>query len=125
MLGAVLITGALMLLVYTIVKPAAETAGARPARSAFGAVAIALLAAFLVREATAANPLIPLRIFRSRNVSGANAIQALVVAGMFGMFFLGALYMQRVLGYARSRPGSRSCRRRSSWARCRCATPSR
>ncbi len=41
----------------------------------------------------------PLRIFRSRNVSGANAIQALTVAGMFGMFFMGALYMQRVLGY--------------------------
>ena len=41
----------------------------------------------------------PLRIFRSRNVSGANAIQALMVAGMFGMFFLGALYLQRVLGY--------------------------
>jgi MFS family permease len=41
----------------------------------------------------------PLRIFRSRNVSGANAVQALLVAGMFGMFFLGALYLQRVLGY--------------------------
>ena len=45
------------------------------------------------------NPLIPLRIFRSRNVSGANVIQALTVAGMFGMFFLGSLYLQRVLGY--------------------------
>ncbi|HEX2088160.1 MAG TPA: MFS transporter, partial [Solirubrobacteraceae bacterium] len=45
------------------------------------------------------NPLIPLRIFRSRAVSGANAIQVLTVAGMFGMFFLGALYLQRVLGY--------------------------
>ena len=41
----------------------------------------------------------PLRIFRSRNVSGANVVQALMVAGMFGMFFLGALYLQRVLGY--------------------------
>ena len=41
----------------------------------------------------------PLRIFRSRNVTGANAVQALMVAGMFGMFFLGALYLQRVLGY--------------------------
>jgi MFS family permease len=53
-----------------------------------------------VREATASNPLIPLRIFRSRNVSGANAIQALFVAGMFGMFFMGALYLQRILGYS-------------------------
>jgi predicted MFS family arabinose efflux permease len=58
-----------------------------------------LLVAFVVREATARNPLVPLRIFRSRNVSGANVIQALTVAGMFGMFFLGALYLQRVLGY--------------------------
>src|SRR5215212_7258510 len=41
----------------------------------------------------------PLRLFRSRNVAGANAVQALFVAGMFGMFFLGALYLQRVLGY--------------------------
>src|SRR5204862_2648301 len=43
--------------------------------------------------------LMPLRLFRSRTVSGANAVQALLVVGMFGMFFLGALYMQRVLGY--------------------------
>ena len=41
----------------------------------------------------------PLRLFRSRNVAGANVIQALLVAGMFGMFFLGALYMQQILGY--------------------------
>ena len=41
----------------------------------------------------------PLRLFRSRNVAGANVVQALLVAGMFGMFFLGALYLQRILGY--------------------------
>jgi MFS family permease len=62
-------------------------------------VSLLLLFAFVVREARASNPLIPLRIFRSRNVSGANTLQALLVAGMFGMFFMGALYMQRVLGY--------------------------
>ena len=66
---------------------------------AFVAVSLALLAAFVGREATARKPLIPLRIFRSRNVSGANAIQALLIAGMFGMFFLGTLYLRRVLGY--------------------------
>ena len=42
----------------------------------------------------------PLRLFRSRNVAGANVLQALLVAGMFGMFFLGALYLQRVLDYS-------------------------
>ena len=98
-LGAVLITGALMLLVYTIVKPAADYGWGSGRTLALGAGSLALLAAFVAREATASNPLIPLRIFRSRNVSGANAIQALFVAGMFGMFFLGALYLQRVLGY--------------------------
>ena len=46
-----------------------------------------------------ARPLVPLRIFRSRNVAGANLIQVLSVAGMFGMFFLGALYLERVLRY--------------------------
>jgi EmrB/QacA subfamily drug resistance transporter len=98
--GAVLITGSLMLGVYTIVKPAADYGWGAGRTLLLGAVAVALLVAFIVREATARNPLVPLRIFRSRNVSGANVVQALSVAGMFGMFFLGALYMQRVLGYA-------------------------
>jgi hypothetical protein len=48
---------------------------------------------------TAKTPLVPLDIFRSRAVSAANAIQALSIAGMFGMFFLGVLYLQQVLGY--------------------------
>jgi EmrB/QacA subfamily drug resistance transporter len=99
-LGAALVTGALMLLVYTIVEPAADEGWGATRTLALGAGAVALLVAFLVREATASNPLIPLRIFRSRNVSGANAIQALFVAGMFGMFFMGALYLQRILGYS-------------------------
>jgi EmrB/QacA subfamily drug resistance transporter len=88
--GAVLVTGALMLAVYTIV--AERTA-------AFAGLTLALFVAFIAREATAAHPLMPLRIFRSRTVAGANAVQALSVAGMFGTFFLGALYLQRVLGY--------------------------
>lgn len=44
-------------------------------------------------------PLVPLRIFRSRNVSGANLVMTLMAAGLFGMFLVGALYLQRVLGY--------------------------
>ena len=63
------------------------------------AVSLALVAAFVVRQARIANPLMPLRLFQSRNVAGANVVMALLVAGMFAMFFLGALYMQRVLGY--------------------------
>src|SRR4051795_1889873 len=96
--GAALVTGALMLGVYTILEAgnygwgSAHTLG-------FGATSLALLAGFIGREARIANPLMPLRLFRSRNVAGANLVQALFVAGMFGMFFLGALYLQRVLGY--------------------------
>jgi EmrB/QacA subfamily drug resistance transporter len=97
--GAILITSSLMLGVYTIVKPAAEDGWGSGEALALGAASLVLLIAFIAREATARNPLVPLRIFRSRNVAGANVIQALTVAGMFGMFFLGALYLQRVLGY--------------------------
>jgi EmrB/QacA subfamily drug resistance transporter len=98
-LGAVLITGALMLLVYTIVKPAADFGWGAGRTIGLGSAAFGLLGAFIWREATADRPLIPLRIFRSRSLSGANAIQALFRAGLFGLFFLGSLYMERVLGY--------------------------
>jgi EmrB/QacA subfamily drug resistance transporter len=97
--GAVLITSALMLGVYTIVGPAAKQGWASASTLLLGAGSIALLVAFLAREVHAASPLMPLRIFRSRPVAAANAIQILSVAGMFGMFFLGALYLRRVLGY--------------------------
>ena len=92
-----------MLAVYTIVKTSDYGWGSAHTLI-LGVVAVAILAAFLVREATARTPLIPLRIFRSRNVSGANLVQALMIAGIFGMFFLGAVYMQRVLGL-RPAPG--------------------
>ena len=97
--GAVLITASLMLGVYTIVKPAADDGWGASTTLLLGAISVALLAAFIVREATARTPLIPLRIFRSRNLTGANIVQPLLVAGMFGLFFMGALYMERVLGY--------------------------
>jgi EmrB/QacA subfamily drug resistance transporter len=96
--GALLGTSALMLGVYTIVG-AADHDRSSSQTLGLGAVSIALLIAFLVRQATAAKPLLPLGTFRSRNVSGANVIQVLMVAGIFGMFFLGSLFMQRVLNY--------------------------
>jgi EmrB/QacA subfamily drug resistance transporter len=97
-LGALLVTAGLMLGVYTIVG-AAEHGWASARTLGFGALSIALLAGFVLRQARARTPLMPLRILRSRNVSGANVVQMLMVAGLFGMFFLGVLYMQRVLGY--------------------------
>ncbi len=96
--GAVLITSGLMLGTYAILE--VESNGWLSAQTlGMGAVSLALGAAFIVRQAVIANPLMPLRLFRSRNVSGANALQMLLVAGMFAMFFLGALYLQRILGY--------------------------
>ena len=96
--GALLLISGLMLAVYTILEVADVGWGAAQTLI-LGAIALALLATFLLRQARIANPLMPLRLFRSRNVSGANAIQALLVAGMFSMFFLGALYLGQILGY--------------------------
>jgi EmrB/QacA subfamily drug resistance transporter len=98
LLGAILLVSSLMLIVYTIVE--ASRYGWGSARTlGFGALGIGLLAGFIARQTSAANPLMPLRVFRSRTVTVANLIQALFVAGLFGMFFLGALEMQRVLHY--------------------------
>ncbi|HEU4906535.1 MAG TPA: DHA2 family efflux MFS transporter permease subunit, partial [Solirubrobacterales bacterium] len=96
--GAVLVTGGLMVGVYAILEVAEQGWGSAQTLI-LGAVSLAAIAAFLVRQTRIENPLMPLRLFRSRNVSGANALQMLLVAGMFSMFFLGALYLQRILGY--------------------------
>jgi EmrB/QacA subfamily drug resistance transporter len=97
--GAVLITGALMLGVYTIVEPAARHGWGDDTVIKLAAGAIALLVAFVIREATARTPLMPLGVFRTRSIAVSSIVQVLSVAGMFGMFFLGSLYVQRVLGY--------------------------
>ena len=97
-IGAVLVTAALSLGVFTIIRTtdfgwgSARTVG-------FGAAAITSLIAFVVRESRTANPLVPPRSFRSRNVSGANVVLLLIFAALFGMFFLDSLFFQRVLGY--------------------------
>src|SRR3954453_7311734 len=97
--GGGLGASALMTGVYYIVGPAATDGWTAPATLWFGAGSLALLALFVVRELTAANPLVPLGIFRSRNVTGANLIQVAGAAGMFGIFFLGSLYLKGILGY--------------------------
>jgi EmrB/QacA subfamily drug resistance transporter len=96
--GATLLTAGLMLGVYNILQISEEGWFATQTL-VLGAISVALIAAFVLRQARISNPLMPLRLFRSPNVSAANIVQALVVAGMFGLFFMGALYMQRVLGY--------------------------
>src|SRR3954452_789707 len=96
--GAALITSSLMIGVYAILGVSEHGWGSAQTLILF-AVSFALGAAFITRQTRIENPLMPLRLFHSRNVVGANLIQAFLVAGMFGMFFLGALYLQRILGY--------------------------
>jgi EmrB/QacA subfamily drug resistance transporter len=97
--GALLLTAGLMLAVYSLLE-AGEQGWGSARTLGLGSVSLALLAAFVVRQARIENPLMPLRLFRSRNVSGANVVMGLLVVGFFGMFFLGALYMQGILGYS-------------------------
>jgi len=97
-LGAVLVTVALMLGVYTIVQSSDYGLGSLRTLC-LGALSLGLLAAFVVRQALASNPILPLRIFASRKLSAANVVQALMSAAFFGFFFVASLDLQRVLGY--------------------------
>jgi EmrB/QacA subfamily drug resistance transporter len=97
--GAALLTVGVMLGVYTILG-ITEHGWASDRTLGLGGIAAVLLVAFLVRQARIENPLMPLRLFRSRNVAGSNVVMAMLVVGMFGLFFLGALYLQRILGYS-------------------------
>jgi EmrB/QacA subfamily drug resistance transporter len=97
-LGALLVTAALMLGVYAIVESADYGLGS-PHTLGLGALAVVLLAAFVARQAAARSPILPLRLFRSRSVSGANLIQVCMTAGFFAFFFLGSLDFERVLEY--------------------------
>jgi EmrB/QacA subfamily drug resistance transporter len=95
--GAVTVTASLMLAVYAIVN--GNEAGWVSAQTiGLLAAAAALLAVFLVIEARVQAPLVPLRLFRLRNLSTANVMGVLWAAAMFAWFFLSALYLQLVLG---------------------------
>jgi EmrB/QacA subfamily drug resistance transporter len=103
-LGAVTVTGALLLLVYTISN--APQVGWGSARTVtLLAVSAVLLLAFLVIEARAAAPLMPLRIFRLPTVAVANAVGLLLGGSFFAFIFIGTLYMQQVLGYSALKAG--------------------
>lgn len=96
--GALLVTASLVAAVYGIVG--ANAVGWISVRTVLLlAVAAALMGLFVAVEARTRAPLVPLGIFRSRNLAVGNAVMVLIVAGMFGWFFFVALYLQRVLGY--------------------------
>jgi EmrB/QacA subfamily drug resistance transporter len=97
--GAVTVTGSLIVAVYAIVN--GKDVGWTSLRTlGLLAAAAALLAAFLWIEARVASPLMPLGLFRLRNVATANVVGVLWAAAMFAWFFLSALYLQLVLGYS-------------------------
>lgn len=96
--GAVTVTSALMLAVYAIVN-GNETGWSSERTIGRLAGAAALLFLFLVIEARVRYPLMPLTLFRLRNVAMANLVGVLWAAAMFAWFFISALYLQLVLGY--------------------------
>jgi EmrB/QacA subfamily drug resistance transporter len=97
--GALLATGGMLLLVYTLVE--APDAGWGAARTVGGlAGALALLAAFVLNEQRVRNPLAPLSIFRINGLAYADVTQLIAFAGFLAMFFFLTLYMQNVLGYS-------------------------
>ena len=97
--GAVTVTGSLMIAVYAIVN--GNGVGWLTGRT-LGLLALAggLFAVFLVIETRTSSPLMPLSLFRLRNLSTANVVGVLWSAAMFAWFFLSALYLQLVLGYS-------------------------
>jgi EmrB/QacA subfamily drug resistance transporter len=96
--GAVTVTAALMLAVYAIVNGNQNGWGSLETLGIL-AVAAALLGAFVAIESHVEAPLMPLGLFRRRNVAIANLAGVLWAAAMFAWFFLAALYLQLVLGY--------------------------
>jgi EmrB/QacA subfamily drug resistance transporter len=97
-LGSILITLATMLGAFAIVK--SSEYGLFSARTlGVGGASLVLLAGFLTLESRLANPIMPLRVLRLRMLMGSSLVRGLLVTGMFSAFFLGALYLERVLGY--------------------------
>jgi len=102
--GAISVTAALMLLVYGIVKAPSHgwTSGST---IAYLGISVLLFAFFVWNERRVKNPLVPFRIFRIRNVTGANLTMMPIVAGMFSTFFFVSLYAQNVLHYSPVKTG--------------------
>lgn len=97
--GAVMVTGGLITLVYALVKAPDNGWTAHSSLILFAASAV-LLIGFIINEMRVKHPLMPLGIFRIRNVSAANMMQLPITAAMFSLFFFLSLYIQKILGYS-------------------------
>jgi EmrB/QacA subfamily drug resistance transporter len=103
-LGAITVTGALIIGVYALSQ--APTTGWTATRTlTLLAVSAALLVGFLIFETRTETPMLPLRLFRLKTLAGSNAAGFLLGASFFSFFFIGTLYMQQVLGYSALKTG--------------------
>jgi EmrB/QacA subfamily drug resistance transporter len=97
-LGSLMVTAALMTGIYAVVT-SGDYALLSGHTLGFAGMAVALLAAFGVRQARIANPIVPMRVLRLPTVVNANAVRGLMVVGFYSLFFLGALYLQNLHGF--------------------------
>lgn len=102
--GAITITGGLMSLVYALAK-AAENGWTDSGTLAMFGLSAALLVTFIMNELKVKAPLMPLGIFKRRNISGSSIIQLLMPASMFGMFFYLSIYLQHIQHYSPTMAG--------------------
>jgi EmrB/QacA subfamily drug resistance transporter len=102
--GAVLATGGLITLVYGLVK-APHWGWTDATTLTFFAVAVVALILFVINEARAKNPLMPLHLFKIRNLVGADSLMLFMTAGMFSIFFFTTLYLQQILGFTPIKTG--------------------
>jgi EmrB/QacA subfamily drug resistance transporter len=104
-LGSVLVTGAMMLGVYAILTAAQHGWGSAHTLG-FGGVSLAVFAVFALLERRIAQPILPASVLRTPGLISGSLVRALLVVGMFGSFFVGSLFLERVLGYSAVATGS-------------------
>ncbi len=122
-LGSIMVTASTMLGVFGVIKATSDGWGSAVTLGSMAGAAV-LFGLFLLYEGRISNPIMPLHILRNRGLIGSSVVRGLLVTGMFSVFFLGALYLGKVLGYgADAAPASRSCPRRCSSPGCRSASP--
>ena len=102
--GAISVTAALMLLVYGLTKTPTDGWLSHKVLVYFAGT-VALLIIFVVNELRAKHPLVPLSVFRLRNITAANLIQLCIASALFSVFFFTTLYIQNILGYSPIRTG--------------------
>ncbi len=103
-LGSLLVTASLMIAIYAIVQASSHGWGSSPVLG-FGAVAVALMAAFLALEARIDHPIMPLHILRVPGLISSSVVRGFLVTGMYSTFFLGTLYLEHVLHYGALQTG--------------------